>query len=688
MQTATAPPAAGGPTLPPEIRASVDDAALSRVTHFFNGTLTDIVTELCQNARRAGASLIAIESRDGELRIRDDGRGIANPAMLLRFGGSEWDPGTADRESPAGMGIYSLAGVVSTITSRSANHDRAWGVTLMPRHYRGEIPAPILDAADNATARLGATGCEVVMVLDQIEPDKYDRREERLERRIEAAVRYLDIPVTFNGKPVTQEDFLTGTEKVETVDGLRIGIGRPGKLNRPNPTSRFRSHSSNTNVFGQQVTTPLPTVKTLNDSWSVLIDVVDCPDLKVVLPARKEIVENDFSRRLHRTCERLILKHLAETGEPVSFDMGARAAELGVTIPPPEMRLERWFPRTADDGGTQPPSPYKSNERTTPGTNGIIVEASAMHGDTGETGQMIAHAIGMDEDGDGTRSDAGITLFRNHPSLEGYPAYECLPKLTDVRALYTDADGAERDIRDHKVPEELAAKVKIHWSNPGTSPAVLPRVKRITVEATIAHTEDGRKIESTRRWDIPFAFMTDEPPDTTTILVTEDADKRITPEKLAEYLTDAYYSPNEETVDHDEKIDEYRSQMTDIAMAVLGDDDDRRKAMLAEKIAWPLREYAPKDKTTLIRVIYTVESRWPMAEIEFTNPPGPDENILEHADDLIREAGEQEIDPSAHAMHIAAGNVEAGTMSRDYAERLLGTVMAKVWSLHPDAGRG
>ena len=85
-------------TQPRRIRASIDDRALKRVTSFFNGTALDIMTELLQNARRAGATRIDVETTRQGFTVADNGRGIADPAVLLRFGGSEWDGGTIVRE--------------------------------------------------------------------------------------------------------------------------------------------------------------------------------------------------------------------------------------------------------------------------------------------------------------------------------------------------------------------------------------------------------------------------------------------------------------------------------------------------------------------------------------------------------------------------------------------------------------
>ncbi len=100
------------------IGAEVDAAgSLARVTRFFDGTPEQTVTELLQNARRAGATRIAADmlQADGDadippgearFRITDDGAGIADPQVLLSFGRSVWTDGPGAREDAAGMGFF------------------------------------------------------------------------------------------------------------------------------------------------------------------------------------------------------------------------------------------------------------------------------------------------------------------------------------------------------------------------------------------------------------------------------------------------------------------------------------------------------------------------------------------------------------------------------------------------------
>src|SRR3546814_3798528 len=91
-------------SLPATINSQVDPAAVTRVTRLFNNTLGDILSELIQNARRAGASAVDLKVIDADgtafLAIADDGAGIEDPSVILALGRSGWGDEIARREDP------------------------------------------------------------------------------------------------------------------------------------------------------------------------------------------------------------------------------------------------------------------------------------------------------------------------------------------------------------------------------------------------------------------------------------------------------------------------------------------------------------------------------------------------------------------------------------------------------------
>src|SRR3546814_6230973 len=77
-------------SLPTVIHSRVDPAAVTKVTRLFNNTLGDILSELIQNARRAGASAFDIKVIDAEeaafLAIDYEGHGTEDPSVILALG--------------------------------------------------------------------------------------------------------------------------------------------------------------------------------------------------------------------------------------------------------------------------------------------------------------------------------------------------------------------------------------------------------------------------------------------------------------------------------------------------------------------------------------------------------------------------------------------------------------------------
>jgi len=107
-----------------KLRARVSPQAISKVTRIFNGTLDDIFAELFQNARRAGATRVAVTAEHLDdaclITVDDDGAGIADPIDLVSLGQSDWPGECRTREDPAGMGFFSLAGLDTVVSSTSA----------------------------------------------------------------------------------------------------------------------------------------------------------------------------------------------------------------------------------------------------------------------------------------------------------------------------------------------------------------------------------------------------------------------------------------------------------------------------------------------------------------------------------------------------------------------------------------
>ena len=100
---------------------------IDKVTRLFSAGLADIFTETLQNSRRGGANRVAATiEQDGDITrvtLADDGEGIADPAILLTFGESNWKAGIAEAEDPAGFGLLALSRRGCTLRWRLPGQD-------------------------------------------------------------------------------------------------------------------------------------------------------------------------------------------------------------------------------------------------------------------------------------------------------------------------------------------------------------------------------------------------------------------------------------------------------------------------------------------------------------------------------------------------------------------------------------
>ena len=282
------------PEPPSVIRARVHDDAIGRVTRMFAATLTDIFAETLQNARRAGATRVRVtvaaapDAGPPTVTVADDGDGIADACVLLSFGENGWSEDLVRREDAAGMGFLSLARRGCTVSSRPRSADGAtapgWRVDLAPAHFLGEAAAEVLpdDAApwpSGAAIAFRTTGIE---------------NADTVRGALGAAARHYPLPVVFEHAPHTptggetleRRAFLDGAVHAELWKGLAFGVFKDRRPGFNDPDLNFHGHT---------VSVRLPAVETVAGAhWTVRADLEDCPELELVLPARKEAVETPF----------------------------------------------------------------------------------------------------------------------------------------------------------------------------------------------------------------------------------------------------------------------------------------------------------------------------------------------------------------------------------------------------------
>ena len=554
------------------IRAHVHDGAIRRVTRMYSATLADIFAETLQNARRARATRVrvAVAASDGPLAVTvtDDGAGIADPAVLLSFGENGWDEDLVRREDAAGMGMLSLARRGCTVSSRRRTAQGAaapgWRVDLAPEHFLGEAEAEA--RPDSAAPR--PHGTAVAFRTTEAESVVAIRR------AIETAARHYPLPVVFEclpdtppgGEELERRAFLDRSVHAERWKGLAFGVFRDRRPGFNDPDVNFH---------GVTVPVRLPAVETVHGArWSVLAEIVDCPELELVLPARKEAVETPFLEEMREAARLAVYRAMAAAPDPrPAFEDWKRARDAGIDLVPPPAELRPWRPAIADvEDWREPPKLQPV------GPDALVMACDPEPPEA----QALWRAA--------ERNGIAGRLFEPDRRLEGYSWYEAIPRIGDVRTEVT-AGGSTFALDGVPVPERT-----------GAPQAPLPeRPEAIRVRLAVRPAEgSGHVLELDA--DLAFAgeawsWVGDALP-----LVTADSD--LAPHELARLLRAGFFSPSD-----DADADSWDRQKTDfeqealhIATRLLVSDDEARRMSIADAVSRELFWLIPHDRGVDIAV--------------------------------------------------------------------------------------
>lgn len=519
-----------------KLRTRVSPEAISKVTRIFNGTLDDIFNELFQNARRAGATRVDVTAEHMAdaclITISDDGAGIADPEALLSLGQSDWPEECRTREDPAGMGFFSLAGLDTVVSSRSASC--VFSLAIACDAWTGEADIDVLPWD-------GAPGTAIAFRFEP-QPDG------KLERCVEAAARLFPLPVTYNTKELTRTDFLADAHKVIERDGFRIGVFR----------DRHSPHVATLNFHGVTLKHNFPIVKEVHHTqWSVQVDVIDAPDLVLVLPARKEIFRNAALDRLVALCRDTIYAVIRD--EPfhrLSFENWLEASLYHDDFPQAAQQLPLWYPTLARDSYREVPQ-FADLEQgaaiydDTDSFDAVTFGRALRHSNAGEL-----HRLG----GIYTRA-----FYEPITNFIGYPWYDALSAFvrTGERFTFHDAMSADEAITVTMRPDAITIELTDQYD------------RRLDLETDFAIMDDADS------WNDP---------DCARIALTRTTS--LGPDDLTDLIIDAVFSPSDDSDadSYDTQETRFRHDAAVRAHAILEGEDAAILAGIrmafADRVAW------------------------------------------------------------------------------------------------------
>ena len=562
------------------IRARIHESAVRRVTRIYAATLADIFAETFQNSRRAGAARVRIsvaapadrpeQTATGNtpitVTIADDGMGIADPSVLLSFGENGWDAALVRREDAGGFGFASLARRNCTVSSRPRSTDGemapGWQVSLSPEHFLGDAEAEVRTDECAPYPHGTAISFRATEALVAIR------------NAAEIAARHYPLPVIFEDRTdgdaapeqLPRRAFLDGAVHAERWRGLVFGVFRNRRDGYRDPDLSF---------FGLTLTVGLPTVETVHGpAWTVLADVDDCPNLELVLPARKEAVENAFLKEMRAAARFAVYRAMAADPSPrPAFEDWTRARDAGIEMTPPPAVLRPWRPSIAHvDDWRDPP------KLAPVGKDALVMACEAEPPED----QALWRAA--------ERGGVSPRLFEADRRLDGYGWYDGLDRAAGM-AVEVTLDGKTYPLDDAPLPER-------------TGPAAVelpPRPEALRIELVV-RAADGPADVLFLPADVAFAgeawsWLHDALP-----LVT--ADSALQPHQLAALLRSAFFSPSD-----DAGADSYETQLgrfdedaLHLATRLLLSDEAACRQSLADAVRRELMWLAPEGRAVDIRI--------------------------------------------------------------------------------------
>ena len=180
---------------------------------------------------------------------------------------------------------------------------------------------------------------------------KGDESLSAIEGALARAALHYPLPVTFNGRAVDRRAFLDGAVHVEPWRGIMFGAFKNGCRGYNDPDLNFH---------GLTLPVRLPHIVTLDSgTWTVRADIASCPELELVLAARKEAVETSFLEEM-RDAARLAMYRAVAHADPAPrlvHEDWSRARDAG-TGKPDAGPYDPWAPHTVRiEGAKAHPTP-------------------------------------------------------------------------------------------------------------------------------------------------------------------------------------------------------------------------------------------------------------------------------------------------------------------------------------------
>ncbi len=466
-------------------------------------------------------------------------RASPTPRSLFSLGQSEWSTALSQSEDAAGMGFFSLANRGTVIIAQQNGTERAWTIAATPDAFHGKEPV---------TVDVGPDGHQGVTIIFP------ERKGDNLAGAVRVASRHFPVPVYFNGEAMPSSDFLETADHVEEWNGIRIGVFG---------SDQVRYNVDNANFHGVTLKINLPE---LHQAWPrtlfARIDVVDCAHLKLVLPARKDVVRDAMYDALIEEINRLYFRMVAASGaHSLTFQDYQRGRMLGIDLKEAAAILQPHVVSFAGTGRNVYVAPQK-----------VPAAAFVYEGAGPPEEQTVARAL--------ARLDHAPLLFEPYHPFTGYTWYDEISRML-VKSYRMEIDGEVEEAH----PCDLFCRKG--------------RPDRLTILLEITETEHPERALET---DLIVVGPEYGSLDEMEILVTKQS--AITPSELTTFLIDALFSPSDDADagSYEQQAEWFSDEAEDLSIALLETEHAADLNAIVRVVERDLVWRVPREGAFLIRI--------------------------------------------------------------------------------------
>jgi len=295
------------------ICAKVNPRLLTKADRLFTGTVEGRIIELLQNARRAGASEVKIVNKDKLITVQDNGSGIEDFQKLLDLGGSGWDEKFERGEDPAGVGLFSLAPRETTIISKNKK------IVISKDGWAGK-PVNLTESKEFVSG--------TKFIFEDEKPWDIDL--------VEKHAVFCGMKIIVDGKLCHSMPFCRGQAECYEMPGCKIEVTKDISKYHVGWTATWYYGRVLVNFHGQVVQMNYWPGQN-HSGLTILVDIANDTDIRLMLPARTRLVENKAFEKLKQAVELEYYKYYQQQKtHHLPYSEFLRARELGIELPEAE----------------------------------------------------------------------------------------------------------------------------------------------------------------------------------------------------------------------------------------------------------------------------------------------------------------------------------------------------------------